>query len=387
MEPLNAMPDQQSALATRQADRSLTLITKRTYRIAADEAAEVAGEQIPLLHDVTLDPERGYLRDDLDLCVQKHRTDVVVQCAAHAPKGRAVSTLEASVSVGNHSKRILVLGDRCCRYSAGQLRFEDPEPFESMPVIYTRAYGGSDEPVRLELDERVRALQAYTQLNIRQLNLGMYLRNPVGLGYVIREGEGMDGLRLPNLEDPDERLTPENLAVKDANRWYRQPLPACFDWLPYEWFPRCAHLGHTFGAGQREDLPRPGDPPIREVRMGLLDPEIFTPKPLLELISDQVTNGASPGLAVPHLSGDEPVQLVHLDPEHPQFSFRLPGERPRLFVTPLDEDRRELEPVLLSVIVHKERNLLSLVWGGRTQTIMPYGPEQKQKVPFEVLWK
>lgn len=381
------MGDPLATITSRASDRSLTLITKRTYRIVPGKAVVLADEQLPLVRDVTLDPDRGHLRDDLDLCVHKHRTDVVVQGQAHAPGGRAVTTLEVSVAVGEYRKRLLVRGDRRCRYSRGQARFDDPEPFEAMPLVYTRAYGGSDESAREELQGVLAAMEPFVGRDLSRLNLCVYPRNSVGMGYVIHEGEAMDELPLPNLEDPEEQLTATTLAVGDASNWYRQPMPAAFDWFSYDWFPRKAHLGFTFRAAERDDLPKPEDPAIREVRMGWLSPDVFEPKTLEQLISDQVCNGASPGLAVPYLKGNEPVELLHLDAEHPRLSFRLPGDKPRLFVTPLDEERRELEPVLFSVVIHKERNLLSMVWAGRTQTYVVYGEEQERKVPFEVVWK
>jgi len=254
--------------------------------------------------------------------------------------------------------------------------------------VYTRAYGGRDESVYDQWDELMEAVQPFAgRDNLCHFTVGTYPRNPTGVGYIIHEGKAMEGLRLPNLEDPDELLTPETLAVNDPYHWYGQPMSAGFDWYSYDWFPRSAHLGVTWSENGRPDMPKSGDPPIREVRMGLLSPDIFELKPIEELISDRVTNGASPGLAVPYLKGDEWVRLVHLDPNHPEFSFQLPKEVPRIFVKPLDEQQCELEPVLFSVIIHKERKLLSMVWGGRTETRWPYGPEQEQKVPFKVLWK
>lgn len=46
----------------------------------------------------------------------------------------------------------------------------------------------------------------------------------------------------------------------------------------------------------------------------------------------------------------------------------------------------ELEPQLFSVIVDKERGLVSLVRGGRTRTTYPHGPDHLARVAHRVVW-
>jgi len=255
-----------------------------------------------------------------------------------------------------------------------------------MPLDYTRAYGGSDEAAREELDVHgLGAIQEYTKADLSNANLCVYERNYVGRGYAIKE-QTADGLALPNVEDPEDRLTPERLLVKDPVRWYEQPLPAGFGWFDHRWFPRCAFLGMAWNFNPKNPYPGPEDPPIREMELGYVPRDVFVPKELRESISDRALNGAHPAMILPLLQGDEEITLTHMDPEHAELVFRLPGERPRMFVKPLADDQVELEPTLHSVIVDKEQGLVSLVWGGRTKTTYPHGPEHLERVAYRVIW-
>jgi hypothetical protein len=84
------------------------------------------------------------------------------------------------------------------------------------------------------------------------------------------------------------------------------------------------------------------------------------PSPVLNL---QYHNGASEGLALPHLRGDETVALTYLDQDHPSFQFRLPGSRP---VARLDvgQGREWMDMVLQNIVVYKGTNQLAMVWRG-----------------------
>ncbi len=382
------MIDPQIALTNRIQDRRLTMVAKRTYRLRPDRAALVADEQVPVVTDASYD-ELGCLADDMDVVITKRGTDFVVKATAHAPGGRPVTEVDAAVTVaGVYRHRVRVIGDRTCQWRDGRLVFSEPEPFTTMPLTYDRAYGGSDESAREELDQHhLGALQKYVRQYLTDANLCVYYRNSAGKGYLIHAGEDADGLPLPNLEDPDDRLNARHLAVEDATRWYDQPLPAGFGWFDWQWFPRLAFLGLTSELGPWDELPGPDEPPIREQRMGYLPADMFhAPKPIEESFSTRALNGATPALVLPFLQSDEEVLLENMDPEHPSFRFRLPAEIPRLIVKPHDEEPRELKPQLFSVIIEKDLDRLSLVWGGSVITKYPYGPDQMGRVAHRVLW-
>ena len=72
----------------------------------------------------------------------------------------------------------------------------------------------------------------------------MYPRNFMGTGVVLRNvKEAVEGLPLPNIEDPQDLLTPERLFIEEPDRWHLQPLPQGFGWRQRTWYPRAALLG------------------------------------------------------------------------------------------------------------------------------------------------
>ncbi len=364
---------------------SIALIAKRTYQLTHGNRAQLSDEQIPLTTEVVRN-EDGMLVHDIDLFNYKYGTDVVIKGAAYAPEGRKVRELTVSARVEKSEFRINVFGNRVCRWNNGRIHFSEPEPFVSMPLDYAHAYGGSDESARTELDtEHLEALKPYITHDLSAANLCVYRRNSNGKGYLIHEGEHADGMQLPNLEDPDDLLTPETLAVEDANKWYYRPRPVCYDWLDIDDLPRAAYLGLTCDQAIWR-FPKAGERPIQEELLGYFPPGFLTPKPLKESFSERVVNGASVGLIFPFMKGNEEISLVHMDPEYPTFTFRLPDDKPRFFITPLLEKEVRAEPRLHSIIVEKEQNRVSLVWGAEVETKYPYGTEQTKKVEHAVNW-
>ena len=377
-----------SALTRRDFQNTVGLVTRRTYRLRSGGGPLVlADEQEPLV-TARVRSEAGHVLDESDLVPLKLATDLVIKGAAHAPGGKPVRRLEAACRVGRVEKRLLVVGDRRCVWRDGRVIMPEPEPFSSMPLCYTRAYGGSDEAARQELDRHgVEAFRPYTPLNLRNASACVYHRNFVGTGFVARNDERIDGLALPNFEDPEDPLTPERLVPPDPFRWWTQPMPAGLGWFDVEWFPRSAHAGLTWNFCPPDgSLPGPGDLDLTEVRRGHLTPDDLRPRPLLDAISEKVINGASPGLVLPHLRGDEQITLENLDPRLAELTFALPGERPRLFVRPLGEEQLELEPRLYSVIVDLLTHRVALVWGGWHSARFPHGEKELGRVPFRVVW-
>jgi len=192
---------------------------KETYDIVEDGFCGLAEEQAPFEDPTEERPEPEFFP-------YKSATDLVVQGTAHSPGGRPVSEMKASVQVGRVHKEIMVLGDRTCTYQQGQApRFSEPEPFTTMPLGYERAYGGKDPSPREKTLEELLAVHP-----------GTYPRNDNGKGYVLaNEADSIEGLALPNLENPRDRLTPNRLVVGDPSNWWKQPLPESFDWTRPHW--------------------------------------------------------------------------------------------------------------------------------------------------------
>ena len=257
-------------------------------------------------------------------------------------------TLRASVTVGAVRKDIAVFGDRFCthRIFAGPL-FSEPDPFVTMDIRYELAYGGVD---------------------IRS-DPGMpcaYARNNLGKGFVIGDGKkSLDQLPLPNIEDPDDLLTPARLCAGDVSKWDRQPMPQGFGWFAKFWHPRASYAGIM-------PADRPAEEELRTMYAAAVPPEQREQYMQAKLpdMDFRFFGGASQGLSLPFLSGDEAVSLLNLAPEG-QVGFQLPGERPGIGLD-IGRGQQEPEVVLHTVMIRMEERQVDLVW----RAAAPYpGPD------------
>jgi len=187
----------------------------------------------------------------------------------------------------------------------------EPEPFESMPLVWERAFGGADtadeDPEKHDYEKR----------------------NPVGTGFVAAaKKERLEGLALPNLEDPEAAIT----------SWKDRPAPAGFGFVGRGWEPRLGHAGTYDEAWQQNRCP--------------LLPEDF---------DERYFNGGSPGLiASPHLEGGERVRLAGASPDG-VLGFTLPVRD--LEVELWRKGRKEAgRPVLDTVVIEPDAGRVMLTW-------------------------
>jgi hypothetical protein len=321
-----------------------SVIVKRTYRIARGgvaERAEVDGElrKIDAYYD-NGDPDWSSVQYESELAPYKASTDVVVIGKAYAPRGVPTVRMPVGVQVGDRKKVLTVTGDRRCSYRAGATPvFTDPEPFTEMEIRYDRAYGGADE----------KSLPTIPFL---------YPRNFRGTGVVLRNvKEAVEGLPLPNIEDPQDLVAPDRIFIQEPDRWHLQPLPQGFGWLQREWYPRCAMLG---------SFPPFVDPGTvtAEERMGLLpkDHVALAKQSRLRPMEAQFANGASFGMIFADLKGNEPVSLGGLTPDG-LLKFSLPGESPAIALD-LGSGPQELTVQLHTVSIRPDEEELDLIWRG-----------------------
>jgi len=284
---------------------------KCTFDIAPDGTTSVAAFQPP----VTMVPEytnpaeqaTSSLKYDIDLVRTKTTTDVVVIGHAYAPNGRPATRLDVGFRVGPVIKRLHVSGDRVWRGGS----ITAPQSFVRMPLVYERAYGGSDP--------RTRAGDA----------LQWDVRNPVGCGFVASSGR-VDDVPLPNIEYPDQLIT----RLKD------RPAPAGFGPICAHWQPRAAWAGTYDERWQRERLPLlPDDFDDRYYQCAPVDQQ-----------------------APQFLKGGEPVALINLTP-----AGELRFELPRVFLgleTFFTSGERQLHDKarLHTVILEPDVPRVSLLW-------------------------
>src|SRR5262249_48894232 len=106
------------------------------------------------------------------------------------------------------------------------------------------------------------------------------------------------------------------------------------------------------------------DETMREETLGLVPRNHIALGRQFRLASFDVrfNNGASAGLAMPHLTGDESVRLVNLT-RRGDTRFRLPGERPEI-VADVGMGETTPEVVLHAVLIQPDLGTLDLVWRG-----------------------
>lgn len=321
-----------------------SVLAKRRFKIEPKGVCQPVPEQSPLTQATRYyeknDPMIGSIEIETDLYPYKPMTDVVFTGKVYAPGGKPAAQCTASLQIGNHQKTIAAFGERRCAFnSAGVPIFTNPAPFLSLDLRYERAYGGVD----IHADPKVPMA---------------YARNFIGTGFVVKNTkEAVDGLALPNFEDPQDLMTPQRLVTGAIEKWHKQPMPAGLSWFGLGWYPRASFAGV---------LPAymPMYEELHEMTLGVVrKDQVEAQKKLkLPMLDFRLFNGASPGLAVPFLRGDESVQLRCLDPSG-DLSFNLPGKTP---VISIDWGKGVEKPpvVLHTVAIFGELMVVDLVWRG-----------------------
>ena len=336
----------------------LGVLVKRSYTILPGEACRRAGKDARLVPgDVHFgDPMNSTVCHETDFVPWKPHTDVVFNGSAHAPGAVPTAELNVSLGVGLFEKHLRVFGRRLVRYNNGKMPvFTDPEPFTALPLRYENAYGGVD--IRTDADMP-----------------SPYPRNHLGKGYVIgKEKDHVDGLALPNIEDPADLLTPERLCCGHFMHWERQPKPQSLGWYMKFWQPR-AKLAGVMPAD------RALEQELRSAYAGLVPKEqqaLYAQTQLPDM-DFRFFNGASEGLVLPYLKGGETVRLVNLAPDA-QVDFRLPNDTPRIGLD-IGSGLVEPEVVLHTVMIRMEDNQVDLVWRGAVPYAGPDWLPQMQKM-------
>jgi hypothetical protein len=259
----------------------LTVVVKATFLMAREgEEVRLTPKQLPVFNnDIMTAAKPPSIRFESDLVPFKPCTDVVLVGRAYAPEGKPVTEIVAGLRVGQVRYGVAVIGDR--KWQTQLLErptISYTQPFLTMDLVYERAFGGFDKPAGLYCKE-----------------------NHVGTGFIgKRSGERVEGLRLPNLEDPRNLI----------NAWNSRPRPAGFGFYGRSWAPRLAYAGTYDEKYMKERHP--------------LLPADF---------SYRFFNGAHPDLQVGgYLRGDEEVDLLNVCSEASRLHFQLPGFTPKISV-------------------------------------------------------
>lgn len=287
---------------------TVVTVVKATFQIG--DVVELGPEQIPLTlaDEYHGDPAASSIRLPSDVSIEKPGTDVIVLGSAWSPNGQPTWQMDVSVAVGSIGKTVRVLGDRVWEGAGNVGRMAWVAPFTRMPLVWERAYGGSDVTDKGPTAEP---------------------RNPVGLGFHAKGGNKiLSGLPLPNIEDPAALIA----SSSDA------PAPAGFSAVPPQWMPRRSYAGTYDEAWQNNRapyLPLDFDPRFCQVApVGLV--------------------------ATPYLVGGEPVLLTGVSP-HGAVRFTLPQLRVSMSHW-LNTGTEQRPGVLDTVLIEPDAQRCVMVW-------------------------
>jgi hypothetical protein len=253
---------------------TLYVVVKGTFTLG--RPLRVADEQVPVqaADEPWGEPGFSSLKYASEMHVGKPSTDVVMVGQAWSTRSPKVDQLDVLLAVAERTKIVRVFGDR--QWLAGVLgvSISRPVPFESTPIVYERAYGGTHK-----LDpEGVRVLAEE--------------RNPVGVGFRgKRKAKEAVGELLPNVEDPQRPIRSFGDEVN----------PQGFGFIAPAWLPRRTFAGTYDEAWQKKRAP--------------FLPADFDPKFL---------NAAHPDLVFDrYLEGGELVEVINGSRSGP-LKFQLP---------------------------------------------------------------
>ncbi|WP_437840088.1 DUF2169 family type VI secretion system accessory protein [Sorangium sp. So ce1153] len=194
--------------------RVVIAIIKATFELSRTDRLVPSAEPSPVrVADVLWDEQRpqGSVKYPSDVCCAKRGADVVVVGAAISP--RSVARMDVLVRVGALEAPLVVHGERFFVKGARGVVIGPAAPFEAMPVVYDRAYGGMTADCALAEE-----------------------RNPAGVGVAHRDKDLLD-TPAPQIEHP---AFPHTRAGEDH-------APVGYGATRSHWMPRRSYAG-TFDA-------------------------------------------------------------------------------------------------------------------------------------------
>ncbi|WP_447775310.1 DUF2169 family type VI secretion system accessory protein [Variovorax boronicumulans] len=217
----------------------------------------------------------------IDLGIPKPHAEFLATGHAYTQHQDDKTACAVAMRVGELSRQLLVFGDRF--WLDG--RATAPQPFESMRLDATRAYGGPG-----------------------------FAENPQGIGHALETVNGLQVQRLPNIEDPQQRI----------DRPDRETEPAGFGAIDLTRPSRMRLIGRQYDGHWREHL-FPG---------------------FAEDMDWRFFNAAPPQQRWPardHIPGGTPYEIWHMHPTQPVQRGRLPDWRARAFIARRSGRGREPE--------------------------------------------
>jgi hypothetical protein len=289
----------------------LCIAVKATYDIK--ENIRIADEQRPIITEDVYWGEPGVssLKYPMEITPEKPGTDVILIGEACAPENSRALDMSIGISAAGRKLAMKVSGDR--EWEKGLLftRPSDPKPFERMPVIYERAYGGTQI-----INDAAGEILSET-------------RNPVGKGFRGKRGDKeLQEIGVPNIEDPEGLMK----SPSDKSR------PVGYGAIAPHWQPRAAFIG-TYGDEWQE-------------RRALFLPEDFDPRHY---------QAAHPDLIfADRLKGGELFIITGMSP-HGKKMFNLPADEPKVEVK-ITERFLPRKAWISTVLLEPTDERIGIVW-------------------------
>jgi hypothetical protein len=265
-------------------------------------------EAIRMADEYYGEPGSSSIRFAGETSLHKPATDVILLGSAYPP-GRRQRVVDVVLQAGRIRKSVRVFGDRHWEGTSWLERMSEPLPFERMPLLFERAFGGIDDsnPDAPESEPR----------------------NPVGVGFrARRSNRPLAGTPLPNLENPEQLIRSASDRVEPAGTGFVAP----------HWEPRRSRAG-TYDARWRQE------------RAPFL-PDDYSPVFQQAAPVDQVCPG--------YMQGGEPVHVENASPKG-RLDFRLPESRPEVSVR-MGEDLLSLPMKLDTVVIDGDDCILRMIW-------------------------
>ncbi len=287
-------------------EEMLLVVVKAAFNIRPGSTPHLCERQEPvcLADEHRGDPAATSLKCASEAVLTKPDTDVVLTGSAHAPGGPA-PWVDVRLRVGGAiDKTVRIFGDRRWRRTLGWSTASAPEPFDAIPLIWERAFGGTDQSAAEP-------------------------RNPVGVGFRAKNSERpIPDEPLPNLEDPADLMR----GPKD------RPAPAGFSFTSPHWEPRRLHAGTYDEAWQSSKAP--------------LLPDDFDTRFYQCAPADQVYPGTIPAGTPLEVHNASPAGVLSCAMPPTRLSVRVKA----------GAQRHELPMRCDTVVVDAEAQRLTLTW-------------------------
>lgn len=287
-----------------EAREHLVVVAKATYRIDWDtgtHALEKESYPIELADRFVGEPGLSAPIYEADTALRKKRCDVVLDATAYSPDARPVSELTVSVAIGSWAKHLIVSGDRVWHKGPFGVTATKPQPFTSMPLHYGRAFGGPGSA-----------------------------ENLVGTGHADDPDRAASAhLRLPNIEDPNDRVTAPHKRAKAA----------ALGPIGRQWDPRRKYAG-TYDARWRDEV-------------APLPPEDF---------EEAFYQCAPPDQQIDTPKGGEVVRLLNVVPGRKLVTFELPKADLAMKLLLSSQHTREVTPLVDTVFLEPDKAAVTLVY-------------------------